>query len=49
MEKKPGLIAKVASLFRRWTGSKSPSPSPSPAPSLTADAADASDLSEAAD
>ena len=49
MEKKPGLIAKVASLFRRWTGSKSPSPSPSPAPSLTADAADASDLSDAAD
>ena len=49
MEKKPGLIAKVASLFRRWTGSKSSSPSPSPAPALTADPADASDLSDAAD
>jgi len=49
MEKKPGLIAKVASLFRRWTGSKSSSPSPSPAPALTTDPADASDLSDAAD
>ena len=49
MEKKPGLIAKVASLFRRWTGSKASPPSPSPAPTLTADPADSSDSSDAAD
>ena len=49
MEKKPGLIAKVASLFRRWTGSKASPPSSAPAPTPTADPADASDSSDAAD